>query len=178
MDGQKFLTEFLEAGRAAVAQDTMKDGFATLVDSEGQPYVANLNPKEKTRYKETGKKLSQVKKEQKEAAEKKSEKTDKETKRDVVDHLVKLGGKLWNDKRIYIKDIAKDWLEVNADFYNTGNLRSFEWIEGKESNSQGNRILSAIGSSYFDIPSRTFKAESYSRPELAQEIVDMLTKEA
>ena len=26
-----------------VAQDTMKDGFATLVDSEGQPYVANLN---------------------------------------------------------------------------------------------------------------------------------------
>ena len=48
-----------------VAQDTMKDGFATLVDSEGQPYVANLNPKEKERYSETKKPLSQVKKEEK-----------------------------------------------------------------------------------------------------------------
>ena len=48
-----------------VAQDTMKDGFATLVDSEGQPYVANLNPKERERYEETKKPLSQVKKEEK-----------------------------------------------------------------------------------------------------------------
>ena len=48
-----------------VAQDTMKDGFATLVDSEGQPYVANLNPKERERYSETKKPLSQVKKEEK-----------------------------------------------------------------------------------------------------------------
>ena len=47
----------------SVAQDTMKDGFATLVDSEGQPYVANLNPKERERYEETKKPLSQVKKE-------------------------------------------------------------------------------------------------------------------
>lgn len=56
-----------------VAQDTMKDGFATLVDSEGQPYVANLNPKEKERYEETKKPLSQVKKEKKETEGKKTE---------------------------------------------------------------------------------------------------------
>lgn len=55
---EEFLAEFL-------AQDTMKDGFATLVDSEGHPYVANLNPKEKSRYEETKKPLSQVKKEKK-----------------------------------------------------------------------------------------------------------------
>lgn len=55
---EEFLAEFL-------AQDTMKDGFATLVDSEGHPYVANLNPKEKSRYEETKKPLSQVKKEEK-----------------------------------------------------------------------------------------------------------------
>lgn len=62
---EEFLAEFL-------AQDTMKDGFATLVDSEGHPYVANLNPKEKERYSETKKPLSQVKKEKKETeAEKK-----------------------------------------------------------------------------------------------------------
>ena len=48
-----------------MAEDTKEDGFATLVDSEGQPYVANLNPKEKARYEETKKPLSQVKKEEK-----------------------------------------------------------------------------------------------------------------
>ena len=53
---EEFLAEFL-------AQDTKEDGFATLVDSEGHPYVANLNPKEKSRYEETKKPLSQVKKE-------------------------------------------------------------------------------------------------------------------
>ena len=53
---EEFLAEFL-------AQDTMKDGFATLVDGEGHPYVANLNPTEKERYSETKKPLSQVKKE-------------------------------------------------------------------------------------------------------------------
>ncbi len=73
MDGQKFLTEFLEAGRATVAQDTMKDGFATLVDSEGHPYVANLDPKEKERYSETKKPLSKVKKEKGEEGKKEPE---------------------------------------------------------------------------------------------------------
>lgn len=56
---EEFLAEFL-------AQDTKEDGFATLVDSEGHPYVANLNPKEKERYEETKKPLSQVKKEKEE----------------------------------------------------------------------------------------------------------------
>lgn len=60
---EEFLAEFL-------AQDTMKDGFATLVDGEGHPYIANLNPKEKSRYEETKKPLSQVKKEKKEPEEK------------------------------------------------------------------------------------------------------------
>ena len=63
---EEFLTEFL-------AQDSKKDGFATLVDGEGHPYVANLNPKEKSRYEETKKPLSQVKKEQKEAEKKGAE---------------------------------------------------------------------------------------------------------
>lgn len=73
IDGQQFLTEFLEAGKATIAQDTMKDGFATLVDSEGQPYVANLNPKEKSRYEETKKPLSKVKKEKGEEGKKEPE---------------------------------------------------------------------------------------------------------
>ena len=61
-----------------MAEDTKKDGFATLVDSEGQPYVANLNPKEKARYEETKKPLSQVKKEEK--AKKEQEQKEAEEK--------------------------------------------------------------------------------------------------
>ena len=68
---EEFLAEFL-------AQDSKKDGFATLVDSEGHPYVANLNPKEKSRYEETKKPLSQVKKEEK--AKKEQEQKEAEEK--------------------------------------------------------------------------------------------------
>lgn len=75
---EEFLAEFL-------AQDSKKDGFATLVDSEGHPYVANLNPKEKSRYEETKKPLSQVKKEKKES-EKKADTTEKkEEKEDLFE---------------------------------------------------------------------------------------------
>ena len=86
IDGQQFLTEFLEAGRATIAQD--EDGFATLTDKNGNIYVAQMNESEKKRYEESGKKLSQVKKEKKESegkkpesekkAEEKSEKKDPE----------------------------------------------------------------------------------------------------
>ena len=79
---EEFLVEFL-------AQDTMKDGFATLVDSEGHPYVANLNPKEKSRYEETKKPLSQVKKE----SEKKADTTEKkEEKLSFADKVKKIVG--------------------------------------------------------------------------------------
>lgn len=96
----------------------------------------------------------------------------------IEGYLLKNGGKLWNDRRIYIKDIAKKLLNIKDDYHNTGNLRSFEWEDGKESNSYGRKVLSAIGSSYFDIPSQTFKAESYSDPELAQKVIDKLNEKA
>lgn len=66
-----------------VAQDTMKDGFATLVDSEGQPYVANLNPKEKERYSETKKPLSQVKKEEKAKKEQEQKEAEEKAKKEA-----------------------------------------------------------------------------------------------
>ena len=45
IDGQKFLTEFLEAGRAQgmASDDAYETGFATLTDKEGHPYVAHLD---------------------------------------------------------------------------------------------------------------------------------------
>ena len=75
---EEFLAEFL-------AQDTKEDGFATLVDSEGHPYVANLNEKEKARYKETKKPLSQVKKEKKESEKKADTTKKKEEKEDLFE---------------------------------------------------------------------------------------------
>ena len=115
--------------------------------------------------------------ETKEPKKKEPEKKEDDSKT-IEGYLLKNGGKLWNDRRIYIKDIAKKLLNIKDDYHNTGNLRSFEWEDGQESNSQGKRILSAIGSSYFDIPSQTFKAESYSDPELAQKVIDKLNEKA
>ena len=115
--------------------------------------------------------------ETKEPKKKEPEKKEDDSKT-IEGYLLKNGGKLWNNRRIYIKDIAKKLLNIKDDYYNTGNLRSFEWEDGQESNSQGKRILSAIGSSYFDIPSQTFKAESYSDPELAQKVVEKLNEKA
>lgn len=66
-----------------IAQDTKEDGFATLVDSEGQPYVANLNPKEKSRYSETGKPLSQVKKEEKAKKEQEQKEVEEKAKKEA-----------------------------------------------------------------------------------------------
>ena len=60
MDGQKFLTEFLEAGRAQgmASDDAYETGFATLTDKEGHPYVAHLDSgtKEGKSKKDEGKK--------------------------------------------------------------------------------------------------------------------------
>lgn len=81
---EEFLAEFL-------AQDTKEDGFATLVDGEGHPYVANLNPKEKSRYEETKKPLSQVKKEKGEEGKKEPEakKTEEKKKPESEQDLTK-----------------------------------------------------------------------------------------
>ena len=45
IDGQQFLTEFLEAGKAQgmASDDAYETGFATLTDKEGHPYVAHLD---------------------------------------------------------------------------------------------------------------------------------------
>lgn len=80
---EEFLAEFL-------AQDTKEDGFATLVDGEGHPYVANLNPKEKERFSETKKPLSQVKKEKGEEGKKKPEAKKTEEKTSLKDKIKKI----------------------------------------------------------------------------------------
>ena len=57
----------------SLAEDTMEDGFVTLTDKNGNQYVAQCGTEEKERYKKTGKPLSKVNKEKKEAKEKQTE---------------------------------------------------------------------------------------------------------
>ena len=150
------------------------------IEERGITTMEGVNQLLKEKY--PGRLPSARKPEIKEPETKEPEKKEPEKKEDdsktIEGYLLKNGGKLWNDRRIYIKDIAKKLLNVKDDYYETGNLRSFEWEDGQESNSQGKRILSAIGSSYFDIPSQTFKAESYSDPELAQKVAEKLNEKA
>ena len=120
-------------------------------------------------------------KETKEPETKEPEKKEPEKKEDdsktIEGYLLKNGGKLWNDRRIYIKDIAKKLLNVKDDYYKTGNLQSFEWEAGKESNGYGRKVLSAIGSSYFDVNSQTFKCDSLD-PEIDKLVIDKLNEKA
>lgn len=70
IDGQQFLTEFLEAGKAQgmASDDAYETGFATLTDKEGHPYVAHLDSG-------TGKKEPEAKK----TEEKKKPESEKKT---------------------------------------------------------------------------------------------------
>ena len=89
IDGQEFLSEFLAAGMACD-----EDGFATLTDKNGNTYVAQMNESEKKRYEDTGKKLSQVKKEKAEEGKKEPETSKKteeksETEQDLTKAEIK-----------------------------------------------------------------------------------------
>ena len=115
----------------SVAQDTMKDGFATLVDSEGQPYVANLNPKEKERYEETKKPLSQVKKEEK--AKKEQEQKEAEEKARKEAEAKKKAEEEAKKKGVSEKLNFKDRLKrlLNTPFKRKSGMADFqkEWFD-------------------------------------------------
>ena len=95
----------------------------------------------------------------KETETKEPEKKEDDSKT-IEGYLLKNGGKLWNDRRIYIKDIAKNLLKVDTEFYNSGRLQYFAWEDGQETNSYGRKILESIDSAYFDKQSQTFKCDS------------------
>lgn len=100
-----------------------------------------------------------------------------EVKTTIEQYLTNEGYKVWNKRRIYMKEEAKKWLNVKDDYYKTGNLQSFEWEDGQESNSYGRKVLSAIGSSYFDVNSQTFKCDSL-HPEIDKLVIDKLNDKA
>lgn len=101
-----------------LASDTKEDGFVTLTDKSGKPYVAQLEESEKQRYKETGKKLSQVKKEAKE----KQPKQDTQTRDQKFADLVALSKRLTRQTNLYDKKTIRSMSvedlidDLNAEF--------------------------------------------------------------
>lgn len=72
---EDLVNDLIHQGKSLACDE---DGFVTLTDKDGNSYVAQTNKEERDRYESTGKKLSQVKKEEKGKAGKSEEK--KETK--------------------------------------------------------------------------------------------------
>ena len=149
------------------------------IEERGITTMEGVNQLLKEKY--PGRLPSARKPEIKEPETKEPEKKEPEKKEDdsktIEGYLLKNGGKLWNDRRIYIKDIAKKLLNVKDDYYETGNLRSFEWEDGQESNSYGRKVLSAIDDSYFDVNSQTFKAEGFNS-DVNKVVVEKLNEKA
>ena len=132
------------------------------IEERGINTMEGVNQLLKEKY--PGRLPSARKPEIKEPETKEPEKKEPEKKEDdsktIEGYLLKNGGKLWNDRRIYIKDIAKNLLKVDTEFYNSGRLQYFAWEDGQESNSYGRKILESIDSAYFDKQSQTFKCDS------------------
>lgn len=70
--------------------------------------------------------------------------------------LLSVGAKAWRhpetgDIRIYMNKVADDLLEIEKDYYRTGNLSSFSWRGRLTSNCQGKRIMAALDGAYYDV---------------------------
>ena len=134
IDGQEFLTEFLEAGKAKgmACDDAYETGFATLTDKEGHPYVAHLDSgtKEGKGKKDEGKKETEAKKteeKKKPESEKKGgaevielhpEKAKEKTEDNEKKYKVVLGGQKTEKTKAEIKkliDVFDKKLDENLD---------------------------------------------------------------
>ena len=74
---------------------------------------------------------------------------------DTVRRLLARGAKLWNhprtgEARVYLNGLARDLLDIEVDYYKTGNLRYFAMGGYKYSNCSGKRILCSLAKTWYD----------------------------
>lgn len=141
IDGQQFLTEFLEAGKAQgmASDDAYETGFATLTDKEGHPYVAHLDSG-------TGKKEPEAKKteeKKKPEAEKKGAEVVElhpEKAKENQKHIVNWGGRDWEltkkeiDNEILSADDKIKFYQDQIDYYTKSLKRSEKKADRMENN--------------------------------------------
>ena len=89
--------------------------------------------------------------------------------------LLSVGGKAWKhpesgDIRIYLNRCAEELLEVEKDYYGTGNLRSFCWRGHQTSNCQGKRIITALDGAYYDVKTGRIVTNRWSDSDTADTV--------
>lgn len=67
----------------------------------------------------------------------------------IVAMLLASGCSCWthprtHEKRIYLNKFARTLLQIEVDYYKTGNLQCFKWYDGVTSNTTGRKILFCI----------------------------------
>lgn len=89
--------------------------------------------------------------------------------------LLSIGGKAWKhpesgDIRIYLNKSADDLLEIEKDYYRTGNLSSFSWRGHQTSNCQGKRIMTALDKAYYDVKTGKFVMNHWADSDTADTV--------
>ena len=95
--------------------------------------------------------------------------------------LLGLGAKAWKhpesgEIRIYMNRISDDLLEIEKDFYKTGNLSSFSWRGHQTSNCQGKRIMAALDGAYFDVKTGRFITNRWADSDTASVVKEALAE--
>lgn len=74
---------------------------------------------------------------------------------ETVRRLLARGAKLWSHPltgatRVYLNGLARDLLDIEVDYYKTGNLKFFSMGGYKYSNCSGKRILCSLAKTWYD----------------------------
>jgi hypothetical protein len=84
------------------------------------------------------------------------------SKEQKIEKLIELGGNRWTkagkDRVYFNRQVFEKLLNIQASYYNTGNLSGF-WMDGEaKSNTQGKRILYELesGKFYYDVEEDRF----------------------
>ncbi len=95
--------------------------------------------------------------------------------------LLTAGAKAWRhpetgDIRIYLNRASEDLLEIEKDYYKTGNLRSFSWRGYQTSNCQGKRIMTALDGAYYDVKSGKVVTNRWADSDTASTVKEALAE--
>ena len=95
--------------------------------------------------------------------------------------LLSIGAKAWRhpetgDIRIYLNKVADDLLEIEKDYYRTGNLSSFSWRGHQTSNCQGKRIMTALDKAYYDVKTGKFVMNHWADSDTAATVKNALAE--
>lgn len=95
--------------------------------------------------------------------------------------LLGLGAKAWKhpesgEIRIYLNKTADDLLDIEKDYYHTGNLSSFSWRGHQTSNCQGKRIIAALDGAYYEVKTGRIITNRWADRDTADTVKEALAE--